>query len=475
MTREIREQLQGIGDALQDVLAAAFDGEVRATDDAALLGIVSAAADVIRRAEGVLIATVGEVQARSTSTVRDERLTTRLGCRTVGELIQRATRFGAARTGEIERVARAVHRPVALTGEQLAAPFPALRGALRDGVVGVDAAAAIVGPLQAAATRASRAGLLAADTELAAAACGDAPDAPPPASAAELRAFAQVWGAYLDQDGAEPREAVALRKRELTLGREHDGLVPVRGELLVEVAAQLQRLFHSILNPKNPPGVCFVPDAERGADAADDEHALAPPPDRRTRAQKQHDALATALNAAAAAGGLPDVGGAAPTLVVTAREQDLGTGRGRARIPGSDVPVPVGVAAHTGCVGNVQRVVLDRRGRIVSLSFAGRVFTAHQRRAILARDGGCFIPGCNAPPEWCEIHHVIDAARGGPTHTDNGVAVCWHHHRTLETSGWEIRMRDGVPEIRGPAWWDPARRWRPGGTRRWRAPEDSLR
>ncbi|MGV2900338.1 hypothetical protein ACNPM4_01575, partial [Microbacterium sp. AGC62] len=47
-----------------------------------------------------------------------------------------------------------------------------------------------------------------------------------------------------------------------------------------------------------------------------------------------------------------------------------------------------------------------------------------------------------------------------PTHTDNGVALCWHHHRTLDTSGWEIRMRHGTPHVRGPAWWDPARRWR---------------
>ncbi|RBO71797.1 hypothetical protein DSP71_14450, partial [Microbacterium sp. H6] len=25
---------------------------------------------------------------------------------------------------------------------------------------------------------------------------------------------------------------------------------------------------------------------------------------------------------------------------------------------------------------------------------------------------------------------------------------------------WQIRMRGGAPQVRGPAWWDPARRWR---------------
>jgi len=39
--------------------------------------------------------------------------------------------------------------------------------------------------------------------------------------------------------------------------------------------------------------------------------------------------------------------------------------------------------------------------------------------------------------------------------------LCWHHHRTIETSGWEIRMRDGTPEVRPPTWIDPQRRWRP--------------
>ncbi|MFJ2553761.1 HNH endonuclease signature motif containing protein, partial [Microbacterium sp. NPDC087591] len=84
----------------------------------------------------------------------------------------------------------------------------------------------------------------------------------------------------------------------------------------------------------------------------------------------------------------------------------------------------------------------------------------HQRRAITLRDKECLIPGCHVPGSWCEIHHVQEHSRGGPTHTDNGVTLCWHHHRTLDSSGWEIRMDNGLTIVRGPAWWDPARRWR---------------
>src|SRR5690606_40612225 len=76
------------------------------------------------------------------------------------------------------------------------------------------------------------------------------------------------------------------------------------------------------------------------------------------------------------------------------------------------------------------------------------------------RDRKCLIPGCGIPAEWCEIHHVTEHSRGGPTHTSNGVPLCWHHHRTLDTGAWQIRMRDRVPEIRGPSWWDGYGLWR---------------
>ena len=80
--------------------------------------------------------------------------------------------------------------------------------------------------------------------------------------------------------------------------------------------------------------------------------------------------------------------------------------------------------------------------------------------AIVLRDRECLIPGCDVPAEWCEIHHVEEHSRGGPTHTSNGVPLCWHHHRTLDEGIWHIRMRDGLPEIRGPGWWDPYAKWR---------------
>ena len=202
----------------------------------------------------------------------------------------------------------------------------------------------------------------------------------------------------------------------------------------------------------------------RGLGLADDgswgDSELPDPVEPRSPAQRRHDALASILTAAAATGGFPLLGGAAPTLVVSISAEGFASGAERASIEGAGWDVPASVARHTACAGGVQRVLFDEHGAIVGLGTTARIFTALQRRAIILRDRECVIPGCHVTANWCELHHVREYADGGPTHTDNGVALCWHHHRTLDTSGWEIRMQGGVPEIRGPTWWDPHRQWR---------------
>ncbi len=322
----------------------------------------------------------------------------------------------------------------------------------------------VVGPLRDVTAVVGAAAHLAADQELAACIRGEGPEAAPSPCADDLRAMATVWATYLDQDGAEPRETRALRKRSFTIGVCRDNLVPVRGNLLPEVGAQLQLVFDSILNPKNddtdtaPGGPWFGDTPDPG------EPPYVRDADPRTRAQRQHDAFATVLFKIAGSGALPTLGGAAPTLVVSVRADDMQSGRGYAHIDGITDPVSLTFARHIACTGAVQRVLTDGRGRIVSIETSDRVFNHQQRKAIALRDGGCVIPGCHVPVSWCEIHHVTAYANGGPTHTDNGVLLCWYHHRTLDNGHWQIRMIHGTPEIRGPHWYDPQGIWRPTTT-----------
>ncbi|WP_133541693.1 HNH endonuclease signature motif containing protein [Microbacterium sp. BK668] len=451
--------LQELGDAMVQLARESLaGGSVRAASDAEVLDLLAAAARISRAAEAFAVEATVEASERSSSPAPWERMTTRLGCRSVSELVQRSTRVSRRAAADMITAAGAVGQPVApTTGALLPAEFPGVRAALMAGDIGIDGVVAIAVPLRA--SRAGRAAILAADEELAAAARGEGADAAPAAPADELRAMATAWAMYLDPDGVEPREAHALRKRGLTLGVCREGVVPVRGNLLPEVAGQLERLFDSILNPKaQGPDAAprFVDDSASGGGEPVPAEA-----DHRTRVQKQHDALATVLTVAAASGSLPQLGGAAPTLVLSVRAADLRSGSGFAHIDGSDEPVSLASAHHVACSGAVQKVALDDGGRIVALGSLERVFTHHQRRAIGLRDGHCVIPGCQVRAAWCEIHHVEEHAHGGPTHTDNGVLLCWFHHRTLDSSGWRIRMNHGVPEVRGPYWWDAGMRWRP--------------
>jgi hypothetical protein len=456
------EALAAVGDALAALSSAALaDDGMRTRDDGEVLSVLAAAGRVQRGVEAVMIEAVAQVRERDELNAHPDRITTRYGCRNLGELVQRATRISGRSAADLVTAARAVQRSTApSTGEVLPAEFPGMRAALAAGYVGVDGVTAVASAFRRGCV--GRAGLLAADEELAAAASGEGADVAAPASADELRALAQVWVAYLDPDGAEPAETRAMRKRGLTFGRrDGDGLVPVRGGLLPEVAAQLQLGFDSVLNPRGDgapmPGPCFTESsADADADGPFDDAA-----DSRTAAQKRHDALAVLLTAAAASGELPMLGGAAPTLVVQVREVDLAAGRGYAHLPGDDEPVSIAVARHIACAGAIERVVLDENGRIVAITTLDRVFHHYQRKAITLRDGGCIIPGCTVPPQWCEVHHVQEHSRGGPTHTDNGVLLCWFHHRTIDTGGWQIRMIDGAPYVKGPYWWDAEVKWRP--------------
>ncbi|WP_251442912.1 HNH endonuclease signature motif containing protein [Microbacterium sp. USTB-Y] len=477
-TREVLEQVEHLlrGMCASDEVVGQFEG----IDDAEAIRILQACGRVQRLIDAG-ITTVAARAAERDLGPASSGISTRAGCANVTELLRRALRVDVGTARRYLHAADAVRRDLLLSsGQHAAARFEALGRALRDGDLSVTGLLAAVGPVERSGNRIDGQMRDAVDEILAAMARGaDLPDEhgrPGPApSTDELAHHARALMLALDPDGAEPEDRRAERNRGITIGRLRDGVRPVRGGLLPEVAAVLERLFDAFNNPAAPSaadltgrldptgdgaraGVRFVDDTE-APDASPFPGGPAAPADTRTRAQRDHDNLAAILNIAAGRPGVPALGGAAPTLVVSVTAKDYATGSGRAFLEGSDIDVPLSVARHTACAGGIQRVLFDDHGQIVSIGTTARVFTALQRRAIVLRDRECLIPGCHTPAAWCEIHHVQEHAAGGPTHTSNGVALCWQHHRTLETSGWQIRMRRGVPELRGPHWWDPARTW----------------
>ena len=240
-----------------------------------------------------------------------------------------------------------------------------------------------------------------------------------------------------------------MRQRYLHLSRERDGLVGVRGALLPDVAAKLQTIIDACLSPKTAPAFLSVEEAmAAGRDA-----------DPRSRDQQRHDVFAGIVDTAARAltcrnwVGPPRSWRWRSPRKTWSRTPGAGlSGRPRSRCA---------AVRQFACTGGMQKIVFDQDGRIIQLGSPERIFTAQQRRAIILRDGECCTPGCHMPGALSEIHHVDPAADGGPTHTDNGMVLCWFHHRILDTSGWAIpngqrTTRSEIPTL--------ARRHRQPGT-----------
>lgn len=108
------------------------------------------------------------------------------------------------------------------------------------------------------------------------------------------------------------------------------------------------------------------------------------------------------------------------------------------------------------CDANVIPMVLDGKGQILDLGRAARFFPDYMRQAILARDGGCIVPGCTVPPEHCEIHHLKPYSEGGLTRIEDGTPVCANHHHSIHTGQIVlVHNGDGLPAVIMPKYIDP--------------------
>ena len=210
---------------------------IAALPDAERMRLLRTAGEATRMTEAVIVDALAST---------DPDFPTRAGCRSMNELLQRSLLTDSQAAARLIRAARLVARDVSLTsGEFLPARWPSLRAALLDGVIGVAGLLAATTPVEQAAHRVGGAGILQADAALAEYArghriadtdataegpdAGQEPDAAPPATPDDLRRIAIVIAMTLDPDGAEPTDLRSQQQRSLTIGRERDGVFPIRG------------------------------------------------------------------------------------------------------------------------------------------------------------------------------------------------------------------------------------------------------
>jgi hypothetical protein len=92
--------------------------------------------------------------------------------------------------------------------------------------------------------------------------------------------------------------------------------------------------------------------------------------------------------------------------------------------------------------------VIFNGARPAAVGDATTPISSRLRSALIARDGGCRFPGCNAPVAWCDAHHIRARIQDGPTVVDNLLLLCRRCHRRVHRHRWRISMGiDGTIEF----------------------------
>jgi hypothetical protein len=113
--------------------------------------------------------------------------------------------------------------------------------------------------------------------------------------------------------------------------------------------------------------------------------------------------------------------------------------------------VPIEAARQMSCDASIVRVVTAGSSEPLDLGRRTPVISAAQRRAVVVRDRHCRFPGCDRPPEWCDAHHIVHWADGGPTDLCNLILLCRRHHVLLHArDGFALAIEDGRPAFRRP-------------------------
>ncbi len=82
-------------------------------------------------------------------------------------------------------------------------------------------------------------------------------------------------------------------------------------------------------------------------------------------------------------------------------------------------------------------------GTLMAMESTRRTFTGGLRRLLIARDGTCTTPWCDAP--IAHLDHVVPHADGGPTTAHNGRGLCARCNYTQQHPGWRARPETAPP------------------------------
>ncbi|RFA14448.1 hypothetical protein B7R22_09460 [Subtercola boreus] len=451
---DIASVMHGMVDALQGLgVLPPSGGGAAAPCGLADEDVMAATAEVEslgRIIDGLRVRMAGEVAALSAVEHGDDALAKAQGFRSVQLFLETVTQASKRTVQDRLRLATRTHMTMSVVGLPNPPQFPRVAEALARGDIGVDVAEMITRRLTDVA---SRVGFTEEVEEAEGGLVSYAQDrvAGFGYSVREVDDLAIRYKEHLDPDGAEPRDAELHERRYLTLTPHCSGMTRITGMLSAPMAGIIGAALEPFTSPRI---VSFQPDpATTGEDAAG-ELGDAVTAETRTAGQKRADGLVQLIELGAKDPTVPRLNGAAPTVNLHATLDDVTSGRGVGWIDGLTEPVPYTTVETLLCHADVITTLFGEHGQVLQHGKTRRLFTAAQNRALAARDGGCVWPGCNAPPSWCESHHV-DGWRS-PTHTggltdlDNGALLCHFHHSNVHKARWKLTIRNGTPHVIPP-------------------------
>lgn len=229
-----------------------------------------------------------------------------------------------------------------------------------------------------------------------------------------LKALA-YWSQLADDDTTEDRARKHHKDRWFRAARTLGGidlqgaLDPIDGEI---VRAELARLEQELFDTDWAEARNRLGDAACEADL------------RRSTDQRRADALVRMAQRSAVI-----ASGSTATRPLITVLIDLPTLLGRVCELADGTVITPGQVASIIDGADLERVIFGAESRVLDVGVRRRFFTGATKRAIQLRDRTCQFPGCDRPASECQIDHVTEWHRGGPTTQTNGRLLCPAHNR----------------------------------------------
>jgi Domain of unknown function (DUF222) len=234
----------------------------------------------------------------------------------------------------------------------------------------------------------------------------------------ELRRHVGSWSNRIDAQAALKRAAHLRERRWLTLTPVVGGMGRIRGELDPETHELVAAALRGIIDRWVKTG-------------ADD----------RTHAQRMVDGLAE-LTRSFSGDGSGSTSGERPHVSVVVDLESLERRAGKiCELETSGVIHPE-AARRLACDASVSRIITKGSCQPLDVGRQTPVVSSAIKRALVIRDRGCAFPGCDAPPSWCDAHHITHWADGGETSLKNTGLLCRRHHWCVHEGGFSMEMTE---------------------------------